>query len=204
MRIIKLQDPKLLSLAFYYFDSTEPDGRDTKDFLLTTILHLTEDLEPQEQFALRDPYRLQSRQALIALVQKLIGMREKIYLVIDALDECRIRGGVQREILSILRQLAQLPNLRILITTQNGTCVDALTETLSLAPCSLYPISVDQIHSDIERFVNSKLKDHDWRHLPKELVDKTRKKLLDSADGMLLLHLSNYILPSTNSVPGSV
>jgi hypothetical protein len=158
---------------------------------------LTEDLDPQERSALRVPYRLQSRQDLIELVQKLIGMREKIYLVIDALDECRIHGGVQREMLSTLRQLAQLPNLRILITTQNGTCVDALTETLSLAPCSLYPISVDQIHSDIERFINSKLKDHDWRHVPKELVDKTGKTLLDSADGMLFISLITYCLPLT-------
>ena len=56
---------------------------------------------------------------------------------------------------------------------------------------------MDQIHSDIERFVNSKLKDHDWRHVPKELVDKTGKTLLDSADGMLFISLITYCLPLT-------
>jgi hypothetical protein len=110
---------------------------------------------------------------------------DKVYLVIDALDE--VPRGVQRD--KLLEFVSQLPNFgtdrfRVLVTSRNENDIqDALggsdTGWMDL------PIAPEHINQDIERYVNEGIEKH--RSLKRQ-SDSTkaliREKLIQNANGM--------------------
>jgi hypothetical protein len=111
-----------------------------------------------------------------------------VYLVIDALDECPSTSSLlsPREILlSFLEDLveAQLPNLRICVTSRPEVDIKAILEPLAFRSVSLHDESKqkEDIINYIESIVNTSKKTQNWSPEDKQLVINV---LTEKADGM--------------------
>jgi len=111
-----------------------------------------------------------------------------VYLVIDALDECPSTSSLlspREKLLSFLDDLveAQLPNLRICVTSRPEVDIKAILEPLAFRSISLHDESGQKqdIIKYIESIVNTNNNMKIWNPEQKELViDVLTKK----ADGM--------------------
>ena len=111
-----------------------------------------------------------------------------VYLVIDALDKCPSTSSLsspREKLLSLLEDLveAQLPNLRICVTSRPEVDIKAILEPLAHRSVSLHDESGQQkdIMKYIESVVNTNKNMQKWNPEHKQLViDVLTKK----ADGM--------------------
>jgi hypothetical protein len=111
-----------------------------------------------------------------------------IYLVIDALDECPSTTSLsspRENLLSLLEDLvqAQIPNLRICVTSRPEVDIKAILEPLAFRSVSLHDESGQKrdIIKYIESTVNANKNMQNWSPERKQLViDVLTKK----ADGM--------------------
>jgi len=118
---------------------------------------------------------------------KLPGLRP-VYLVIDALDECPSTSSLsspREKLLSFLEDLveAQLPNLRICVTSRPEVDIKAILEPLAFCSVSLHDESGQKkdIMTYIESVVNTNKNMKNWNSEQRQLViDVLTKK----ADGM--------------------
>jgi hypothetical protein len=137
-----------------------------------------------QTFPTRAPTLLQLQNTMQKVLAQIL-KTDKVYLVIDALDE--VPRGVQRD--KLLEFVSQLPNFgtdrfRVLVTSRNENDIqDALggsdTGWMDL------PIAPEHINQDIERYVNEGIEKH--RSLKRQ-SDSTkaliREKLIQNANGM--------------------
>jgi len=113
---------------------------------------------------------------------------QPIYLIVDALDECPSTSSLsspREELLSLLEDLvkAQLPNLRICVTSRPEVDIKAILEPLAFCSVSLHNTSGQQkdIKDYIESVINTNKKMQNWNSQHKQLVIDV---LTRKADGM--------------------
>jgi len=118
---------------------------------------------------------------------KLPGLRP-VYLVIDALDECPSTSSLsspREKLLSFLEDLveAQLPNLRICVTSRPEVDIKAILEPLAFCSVSLHDESGQKkdIMTYIESIVNTNKNTKNWNSEQRQLVIDV---LTEKADGM--------------------
>jgi len=111
-----------------------------------------------------------------------------VYLVIDALDECPSTSSLsspREKLLSFLEDLveAQLPNLRICVTSRPEVDIKAILEPLTFRSISLHDESgqKNDIMKYIESVVNTNKNMQNWNPGHKQLVINVLTK---KADGM--------------------
>ena len=111
-----------------------------------------------------------------------------VYLVIDALDECSSTPSLsspREKLLSFLEDLveAQLPNLRICVTSRPEVDIKAIIEPLAFCSISLHDESgqKDDIMKYIKSTVNANKNMQNWNPGHKQLVIDV---LTEKADGM--------------------
>ena len=111
-----------------------------------------------------------------------------VYLVIDALDECPSTSSLlspHEILLSFLEDLveAQLPNLRICVTSRPEVDIKTILDPLTFRSVSLHDESKqkEDIINYIESIVNTNKKMQNWSSEVKQLVINV---LTDKADGM--------------------
>ena len=113
---------------------------------------------------------------------------QPVYLVIDALDECPSTSSLsspREKLLSLLEDLveAQLPNLRICVTSRLEVDIKAILEPLAFRSVSLHDESGQKqdIMKYIESIVNTNKNMQNWNAEHKQLVID---ELTKNADGM--------------------
>jgi hypothetical protein len=111
-----------------------------------------------------------------------------VYLIIDALDECPSTSSLsspRERLLSILEDLveAQLPNLRICVTSRPEVDIKAILEPLAFRSVSLHDESgqKEDIVKYIKSIVNTNKNMKIWKPEHKQLVIDV---LTEKADGM--------------------
>jgi len=186
------------SLAMYYYDFREDKQRDLCGLLSSVLFqlcdqsdsyhpifstfystHLNGALTPSDDELIR---------CLIYLL-KLPGSHP-IYLIVDALDECPSTSSLsspREELLSFLEVLveAQLPNLRICVTSRPEVDIRAILEPLAFRYISLHDESGQKydIMKYIKSIVNTNKNMQSWNpeHSLRQLVIDV---LTNEADGM--------------------
>ena len=118
-----------------------------------------------------------------------------VYLVIDALDECPSTSSLsshREKLLSFLEDLveAQLPNLRICVTSRPEVDIKAILEPLAFRSVSLHEESgqKDDIKKYIKSIVNTNQNMQNWNAEHKQLVIDI---LTDKANGMYGVYTSS-------------
>jgi len=182
-------------LAFYYYDSREDKKRDLYGLLSSVLFQLCDQSDSyygilstfysRHRHGTKRPSDTELVRCLIDLL-KLPGL-QPIYLIIDALDECPSTSSFspRHVLLSLLEDLveAQIPNLRICVTSRPEVDIKAILEPLAFHSVALHEESgqEDDIKNYIESFVTGNRKMTNWNLEDKQLVVDT---LTEKADGM--------------------
>ena len=186
----------LVSLAIFYYDFREDRKRDISGLLSSVLFQLCDQSDSYCALlsafysAHRHGAQSPSDDELIMCLMDLLKLpgARPVYLVIDALDECPSTSSLsspREELLSFLEDLveAQLPNLRICVTSRPEVDIKAILEPLALYSVSLHDESgqKEDIMKYIESIVNTNKNMRNWNPEHKQLVINV---LTSKADGM--------------------
>ena len=185
-----IQRSGLALFAFYYYDSREDTKMDLYGLLSSVLFQLCEQSDFYHDIlstfysrhgnSAKRPSDNDLARCLIDLL-KLPGS-QPIYLIIDALDECPSTSFLSPRgaLLSLLKDLveAQLPDLRICVTSRPEVDIKGVLEPLAFRSVTLHEESrqKEDIKNYIESFVDA---EKNLQH--KQLVIDT---LTEKADGM--------------------
>jgi hypothetical protein len=123
--------------------------------------------------------------ALEILLAATIHGFSKVYLVVDALDEC----GERKELLHSLRQIheATSENLHMLCTSRRVDDIEAVLKPLLSAPGKT-DISLrdhkDAIDADIGLYIDKNFASEDYRSWRDNIKEESRTELIQKSDGM--------------------
>jgi len=191
-----MQKAGLVSLAIFYYDFREDKKRHISGLLSSVLFQLCNqsdsyyDILSAFYSTHRDGAQSPGNDKLVQCLMDLLkcpGPRP-VYLVIDALDECPSTSSLsspREKLLSFVEDLveAQLPNLRICVTSRPEFDIKAILEPLAFRSVSLHDESGQKkdIVKYIESIVNTNKSMQNWNPGHRQLViDVLTKK----ADGM--------------------
>lgn len=170
--------------AYYYFDFTDEKKQTTAGFLRSTLVQLSrrdtrcfgiiKELYDANDCGKDEP----SEKSLMSALLRILESPQKIYLIVDALDEC-----THREIL--LNVLSQIFNkslaVNIFVMSRDEADLESTLNSLATSKIAIQNALVDD---DIKLYLQSQLlADSQLKKFPASVKDRI-KKLADSADGM--------------------
>lgn len=174
------------NIMYFFFDATNEDARDlcSLNKFYQTILHqLLENIRqtrPKKKAycfkATRQQIRREGRNenAYIKALQEVLSiLAEQIYLVVDALDECREGVNALRE---WLEKIKEFPNLQIVITSRSTLDTGLLWNDALYIRLQLSNV-VSKLDKDIEKFILSRIQQEDSTfpaHIPR-VVEKLKE-----------------------------
>jgi hypothetical protein len=187
------------SLAMYYYDFREDQKKDLRGLLSSVLFqlcsqsdayynvlstfHSTHHTGTQSSLSPSDNELVQCLTDLLNLPGQV-----PVYLIVDALDECPSTSSLsshREQVLSFLEDLieAQLPNLRICVTSRPETDIKAILEPITFCSVSLHQErgQTKDIEDYIESVLNTNRNMQNWNPEPKQLVIDVLTK---RADGM--------------------
>ncbi|KAJ7897905.1 ectomycorrhiza-induced ankyrin-domain/NACHT-domain-containing protein [Mycena olivaceomarginata] len=169
--------------AYFYFDTNDTTKQDLGQLLNSLVTQLSA-LSYEPDKVLDTLYVKESNgkhppkhEDLVKVLQKLLtAFKEGVYIVLDALDECRDKT----DLVAFIRELLNwnLRNLHVVVTSRREG-FDSFRELSNEIP--LTPADVEE---DIKKYVEGKVRLQPWDQDVKELVTST---LLEQGNGMFRL-----------------
>jgi hypothetical protein len=191
-----MQKSGLANFAMYYYDFRDYKKKDLRGLLSSVLFQLCDQSASYHNILstfysthLDGAQSPSDGELILCLFDlfKLLGS-QPVYLIVDALDECPSSPSLsspRESLLSLLEDLveAQLPNLRICVTSRPEVDIKAILEPLAFCSVSLHDASGQQkdIKDYIESIVNTNKKMQNWNLQHKQLVIDV---LTRKADGM--------------------
>lgn len=182
-----LETPPIRSnVLYYYFDFQDREKQLVRKFLNYIIVQLSCKFKHSAQIA-EALYNFHSRgsttptmQEMKATIQRMLEMTPTIYLLVDALDECRDREGLL-DFLVGLRSWNQA-NLRVFVTSRRETDIE---DSLGTVATHKIPLEESVVDGDILSYVEHQLQ-HDAKlsKWSQDLRMEIRTALLEGANGM--------------------
>jgi hypothetical protein len=114
----------------------------------------------------------------------------EIWIVLDALDECRTRAGSETQ--GLLKWIAAFfnsnkRNVHLLVTSRPEQDISSGLSEIAPEWEAVVPIQSDLVKDDIETYVRAKVRYGDglkrWRYRP-DVQDKIESRLITKANGM--------------------
>ncbi len=186
----------LASLAMFYYDFREDRKRDLQGLLSSVLFQLCDQSDSYHDI-LSTFYSTHRRgvqtpgdDQLVQCLKDLLELpgQAPVYLIIDALDECPNTSALSSprdSVLMFLEDLieAQLPNLRICVTSRPEPDIRVILEPLTFHSISIHDErgQIEDIEKYIKSAVNTNRKMRKWKPEHKQLVIDTLTK---RADGM--------------------
>ena len=193
-----LQKAGLATVAYFYFGFKDTQKQDLRNALASLLTQLSArsdaycDILCHVHKAHNNGTYKPSNKTMITCLNDMLVLpgQGPVYIILDALDECPniSKFPTERgEVLNFLKDLvgAQLPNLRICVTSRPETDIRAALEPLAFRRLSIHDQKGQK--KDIENYIKSAVYARSntamgrWRGPDKELVIET---LSDKADGM--------------------
>ena len=191
-----LRNSGFASLAVHYFDFREDDKKDLYGLLSSVLFGLCGQSESYYDTLStfysthRNCEQSPSNDELVRCLMDLLKLpgSRPVYLIVDALDECPSTSSLsspREKVLSFLEDLveAQLPNLRICVTSRPEVDIKAILEPLAFRSVSLHDASGQQ--EDIKNYIRSTISTNkrmrNWNPEHKQLAIDV---LTEKADAM--------------------
>jgi len=186
----------LASLAIYYYDFREEDKKDLRGLLSSILFQLCDQSEPYYNILASfyskkcDGAQSPGDDELVRCLKDVLRHvgQAPVYLIVDALDECSNTPALSSprlEVLTLLEDLvdAQLPNLRICVTSRLEADIKPILEPLTFRSISLHDErgQKEDIENYIKSVVNTNRDMRRWRPEHRQLVIN---HLTERADGM--------------------
>jgi hypothetical protein len=191
-----LRKSGLASLGFFYHDFRDDSKKDRHgliSFLLVQLCHQSDsycDKLTESYLEHGNGSQHPSDGALFQCLMDILKLpgQPPVYVIVDALDECPNTTAIpspREKVLKIVEKLvdAQLPNIRICVTSRPETDIKTLLEPLSFRSISLHDErgQMEDIEKYIKSVVNKDQRNRRWKAEDKHLVIDA---LTERADGM--------------------
>jgi hypothetical protein len=186
--------PDLL-LLYFYFDFTDASKQTLDNVIRSLISQLyhkrkdTRKLLDSLFSSCNEGYRPTS-ESLCEVFLQMISQAQEIYIVLDALDECRTRKGPLSEgLLTWIESLQDLKqrNVHLLVTSRPEHDIESVLRKLAQSDEDIVPIQSDLIEDDIRSYVHTRVRTGDrlkrWRSRP-DVLDEIQRVLMEKAQGM--------------------
>jgi Cdc6-like AAA superfamily ATPase len=183
-------------LLYFYFDFTDA-GKQTLDnairSLISQLYHKRKDTQKllDSLFSSCDNGRSQPTcESLCKVFLQMINQTEEIYIILDALDECRTRKGPLSEgLLAWIQSLSDLKqrNVHLLVTSRPEHDIELVLRKLAEDEERIVPIQSDLIEKDIRRYVCTRVREgkglERWQSRP-DVLNEIEVQLMKKANGM--------------------
>jgi Cdc6-like AAA superfamily ATPase len=175
-----------VGLAYFYFDFQEDQKQNVEGLLLSIIVQLVyqqEKLPVQFRSLCDDVKERRGKlcgEKLLKALYATIEQFRRVYLILDALDECGERQGVMSLIAHLVRSHA---GFSILVTARDTTEVSR--SALGQASMNVICMSLDDVNMDIRTYVvNSLSRGPKLRELPSHVKAEIEAALTSGSHGM--------------------
>ncbi|KAF1996905.1 hypothetical protein P154DRAFT_397109, partial [Amniculicola lignicola CBS 123094] len=171
-------------VAYVYCNYKAQEEQDVSGIMAAILKQLVQGrlsiIEPVERLHKQHVDRVTrpSLNEVLSALRDVLARYSTVYIVIDALDECRDSDGTRGQLLARLRELQARIDVRLLVTSRfMPGIVDAFKDALKL--------EVRASNEDVKRFVAGKMD-----QLPKciqrnpELQEMVQEKIAEAVDGM--------------------
>jgi Cdc6-like AAA superfamily ATPase len=183
-------------LLYFYFDFTDA-GKQTLDNVIRSLISQLYDKRKDTRKLLdllfsscNNGRRQPTCELLCNVFLQMINQAQEIYIVLDALDECRTRKGPLSEgLLAWIRSLQDLKqrNVHLLVTSRPEHDIELVLRKLAQSNKDILPIQSDLIEDDIRSYVHTRVRTGDglkrWRSRP-DVLDEIQRVLMEKAQGM--------------------
>jgi hypothetical protein len=179
------QDPDS-SYAFFYFSFSDERKQSDRDLLRSLVA----------QLGWREPGLSMLRQAYKNTKQNALGPDElqsillasimpcsKVYLLIDALDECPEDHDTRQTVLGWIERLTKdAPNLRVLATSRE---LPKIRDSMAVLGCEPIGIDTSAVDADIRTYIASQLsRDRSFVKFGPATLDAIKSTIASKSDGM--------------------
>jgi Cdc6-like AAA superfamily ATPase len=183
-------------LLYFYFDFTDA-GKQTLDNVLRSLISQLYHKRKETQklldslFSSCDNGRRQPTcESLCKVFLQMIEEVKEVYIVLDALDECRTRKGPLSEgLLAWIWSLSNLKqrNVHLLVTSRPEHDIMSVLRQLAQSDEDIMPIQSDLIEDDIRSYVYTRVRTSDglkrWKSRP-DVLNEIQSVLMEKAQGM--------------------
>ena len=150
------------AIAYFYFDFNDSHKQEYGTLMASLIDQLFGRLDgiPKALGDLYDSYGkglTASTEGLRGVLQDLLRIFQNVYIILDALDECRQRG----QILELIRGMSSWQNCSIHLLVTNRKETD-IKEVLDLIPTKEISLNSSAVDLDIERYIRAEIQAN-WR-----------------------------------------
>ena len=186
-------------LLYFYFDFNDT-GKQTLESMIRALIsqlyykHIKTSQQTSQRLdtlfsSCEDGRQQPTCRLLCEVFLHMIEQVKEVWLVLDALDECRTRKGPSTEgLLSWIREVlnSEQRNVHLLVTSRPEQ--DIKSEIMRFAHIDdVIPIQSSLITNDIRAYVRARVREDNglkrWRSQP-EVQNKIETKLMEKADGM--------------------
>lgn len=183
---------------YFYFDFNDTTKQTLESMVRSLISQLQSKCEGSSKVleslysSCEDGRQKPSSEKLCKAFLHIIEQVKEVWIVLDALDECRTRKGPLTEgLLSWIRDLlsSEQRNVHLLVTSREEQDIKSeLSEFIH--DDDIVPIQSDRIAKDICAYVRTRVRKDQgfkrWRDQP-AVQDEIEARLMEKADGMLVL-----------------
>jgi hypothetical protein len=183
-------------LLYFYFDFTDA-GKQTLDnvirSLISQLYHKRKDIQKllNSLFSFCDKgLRQPTCESLCKVFLQMINQAQEIYIVLDALDECRTRKGPLSEgLLAWIQTLSDLEqgNVHLLMTSRPEHDIESVLRNLAQSEENIVPIQSDLVHDDIRSYVHTRVRKGTglkrWQSRP-DVLNEIETQLMKKVNGM--------------------
>jgi len=180
-------------VLYFYFDFSDPLKQTPDSMIRSIITQLVRNVSviPDAVAKLVSLLKSSNRPVMIEeylrALQYLIQGFPRVFLVLDALDECNRHGTGMKELRKILTTITKwnIPTLHLIVTSRRERDIESLLNVLVTNP-NIISIQSDIVDKDIQLYVRERLSNDDcfkkWKKYP-SLQDEIENALND-AHGM--------------------
>jgi len=194
--IIKYLDGKLSSqLLYFYFDFNDTSKQTLESMIRSLINQLyyrcIDASKELDSFfsSCEDGRRQPTCESLCNVLSHMIERAKEVWIVLDALDECRTRKGPPTKgLLSWMRDFvkSQLRNAHLLVTSRPEQDIESeVTEWAH--DDDMMPVQSDLIANDIRAYIHTRVREDNglkrWRNQPDVQIE-IESRLMEKVDGM--------------------
>lgn len=179
------------AMAFFYFDFNDPEKQKCESMIRSLIIQLCSTQNGASPQVLMSLYVSNAQgktqptfKSLLRLLCEVIGQFQKVFIVLDALDECRER----EKLLKVIKQIAgwKSGGLHLLATSRKDYDIERGIKFLCEEQDRL-EVQGTEVDNDIRSYIHSRIRtDHDleqWQDHP-GLEDEIVNTLIKKAGGM--------------------
>lgn len=178
-----------VGVAYLYCDYKRQAEHTTPKLLAAVLKQLVQDRPSiaQPLSGLYDHHQLRRTRLLpketLRALRSVLGNYSKVYVVIDALDECPERDSNRSQLLELCRSLQEQTDLRLMATSRH--IPDIVAEFKGMPQVEVHASNADvkrYVEGQIDRLAKCVQRDRDLQELVKERIVK-------AADGMWVIRV---------------